>query len=114
MSVDLIPTPMKLELNDQQKMIQKMVREFAKKEIAPVAAELDKKEESIENFRKGVKAFRRDNFPHNALALSKKILRHKTDGFDMYYTIADLLVELDVLSRRRICCFDLGRLQLVL
>ena len=33
---------MKLELNDQQKMIQKMVREFAEKEIAPVAAELDK------------------------------------------------------------------------
>lgn len=36
---------MKLELNDQQKMIQKMVREFAEKEIAPVAAELDKKAE---------------------------------------------------------------------
>ena len=36
---------MKLELNDQQKMIQKMVREFAEKEIAPVAAELDKKGE---------------------------------------------------------------------
>ena len=40
-----IPTPMQLELNDQQKMIQKMVREFAEKEIAPIAAELDKKEE---------------------------------------------------------------------
>lgn len=36
---------MKLELNDQQKMIQKMVKEFAEKEIAPIAAELDKKEE---------------------------------------------------------------------
>jgi butyryl-CoA dehydrogenase len=36
---------MKLELNDQQKMIQKMVREFAEKEIAPIAADLDKKEE---------------------------------------------------------------------
>jgi butyryl-CoA dehydrogenase len=33
---------MKLELNDQQKMIRNMVREFAEKEIAPVAAELDK------------------------------------------------------------------------
>jgi len=42
---NLIPSPMRLELNDQQKMIQKMVREFAEKEIAPVAAELDKKEE---------------------------------------------------------------------
>jgi len=36
---------MKLELNDQQKMIQKMVREFAEKEVAPIAAELDEKEE---------------------------------------------------------------------
>jgi butyryl-CoA dehydrogenase len=33
---------MKLELNDQQKMIQKVIREFAEKEIAPVAADLDK------------------------------------------------------------------------
>ena len=45
MFINLIPTPMKLELNDQQKMIQKMVREFATKEIAPIAAELDKKGE---------------------------------------------------------------------
>jgi len=36
---------MKLELNEQQKMIQKMVREFAEKEVGPIAAELDKKEE---------------------------------------------------------------------
>ena len=36
---------MQLELNEQQKMIQKMVREFAEKEIAPVAADLDKKAE---------------------------------------------------------------------
>jgi butyryl-CoA dehydrogenase len=36
---------MKLELNEQQKMIRNMVQEFAEKEIAPVAAELDKKEE---------------------------------------------------------------------
>jgi len=36
---------MKLELNDIQKMIKKNVREFAEKDIAPVAAELDQKEE---------------------------------------------------------------------
>ena len=35
---------MLLELNDQQKMIQKMVREFAEKEVGPLAAELDAKE----------------------------------------------------------------------
>ena len=36
---------MKLELNDQQKMIKKMVQEFAEKHVAPIAAELDEKEE---------------------------------------------------------------------
>ena len=36
---------MQLELDEQQKMIQKMVREFAEKEVAPIAAELDEKEE---------------------------------------------------------------------
>lgn len=56
---------------------------------------LGDKDESISNFRKGVEAFRRDNFLRNALALSKKILRYEPDGFDMYYTIADLHVELD-------------------
>lgn len=40
-----ISTPMKLELNEQQKMIQKMVREFAEKEVAPIAQELDQKAE---------------------------------------------------------------------
>jgi butyryl-CoA dehydrogenase len=42
---NFIRTSMKLELNDQQKMIQKMVREFAEKEVAPIAAELDEKAE---------------------------------------------------------------------
>ena len=42
---NFIPTSMKLELSDIQKMIKKNVREFAEKEIAPVAAELDQKEE---------------------------------------------------------------------
>jgi len=36
---------MQLELNEQQKMIQKMVREFSEKNIAPLAAEIDKTEE---------------------------------------------------------------------
>ena len=42
---DFIQASMKLELNDQQKMIQKMVQEFAEKEVGPIAAELDKNEE---------------------------------------------------------------------
>jgi len=42
---NFIPTPMKLELNEQQKMIQKMVKEFAEKEVAPIADDLDKSAE---------------------------------------------------------------------
>jgi len=42
---NFIQPPMKLELNDQQKMIQKMVQEFAEKEVGPIAAELDEKGE---------------------------------------------------------------------
>jgi butyryl-CoA dehydrogenase len=42
--INLIPPPMKLELNEQQKMIQKMIREFAEKEVGPIASELDESE----------------------------------------------------------------------
>jgi butyryl-CoA dehydrogenase len=45
MFVNFIPVRMQLELNEQQKMIRNMVKEFAEKEVAPIAAELDKKEE---------------------------------------------------------------------
>jgi len=45
MFTNFIPHSMQLELNEQQKMIKSMVREFAEKEIAPIAADLDKKEE---------------------------------------------------------------------
>ncbi len=43
---------MKLELTENQKMIRDMVREFAEKEIEPVAAELDKKKEFPRNIIK--------------------------------------------------------------
>jgi len=45
MFINFIRTSMKLELNEQQKMIQKMVQEFAEKEVGPIAEELDKKAE---------------------------------------------------------------------
>lgn len=45
MFVNFIPIRMQLELNEQQKMIRNMVKEFAEKEVAPIAAELDKKGE---------------------------------------------------------------------
>ena len=36
--------PLDFDLNDEQQMLRKMVRNFAEKEIAPVAQELDDKE----------------------------------------------------------------------
>lgn len=39
-----ICTSMQLELTEQQKMIKKVIREFAEKEVAPIAAKLDKEE----------------------------------------------------------------------
>jgi butyryl-CoA dehydrogenase len=48
---------MKLELNEQQRMIQEMVRKFAEKYVAPIAAEIDKKEE----------------YPHNTLKEMAKL-----------------------------------------
>jgi alkylation response protein AidB-like acyl-CoA dehydrogenase len=44
---------MDLELNEEQEMIRKMARDFAQKELAPVAAELDEKNEPpLENLKK--------------------------------------------------------------
>ncbi|MDP2967922.1 MAG: acyl-CoA dehydrogenase family protein, partial [Deltaproteobacteria bacterium] len=37
--------PLDFDLNEEQQMLRKMVRNFAEKEIAPVAQELDDKEE---------------------------------------------------------------------
>ena len=42
MFTNFIPHSMQLELNEQQKMIRNMVKEFAEKEVAPIAADLDK------------------------------------------------------------------------
>lgn len=46
---------MKFELTDNQKMIRDMVREFAEKEIEPIAAELDKKRISYGRYTKNIK-----------------------------------------------------------
>ncbi len=45
MFTNFISPLMELELNEQQKMIKNMVQEFAEKEVAPIAAELDEKGE---------------------------------------------------------------------
>ncbi|MDA8129988.1 MAG: acyl-CoA dehydrogenase family protein, partial [Elusimicrobia bacterium] len=41
---------MNLELTEEQKLIQSTARDFAEKELAPVAAALDRGEESREKF----------------------------------------------------------------
>ncbi len=52
-------------------------------------------EEALDTYRKGVDAYRKDNFARNALALCKKIMRHDPGNLEIPYTIAELLVELD-------------------
>jgi len=44
--------PLDFDLTDEQKILRKMVREFAEKEIAPIAQELDDKEEFSYNLTK--------------------------------------------------------------
>lgn len=52
-------------------------------------------EKSIDAYKKGIDAYRNDQFLRNAIALCKKILRYDPDSITTYRTIAELLVELD-------------------
>ena len=52
-------------------------------------------DEALDTYRKGVDAYRKDNFARNALALCKKIMRHDPGNLEIPFTIAELLVELD-------------------
>ncbi len=52
-------------------------------------------EKSIDAYKKGIDAYRNDQFSRNALALCKKILRYDPESIKTYRIIAELLVELD-------------------
>lgn len=51
--------------------------------------------ESINTYKKGIEAYRKDNYSRNAITLCKKILRHDPNNTESYLVIADLFVELE-------------------
>ena len=54
-----------------------------------------KQRESVDAYKKGIDAYRNDQFARNAIAVCKKVLRYDPDNIGTYKTIAELLVELD-------------------
>jgi tetratricopeptide (TPR) repeat protein len=62
-------------------------------------------DEAVHAYRKGVKAYRRETFPRNALALCKKIARCDPYDIDVYYDMGDLSLELDEKSEAMIYFF---------
>lgn len=69
-------------------------------------------DKAIHAFAQGVKAYRKDHFARNAIALCKKILRYDPGNIDIYMQIADLLVELDEKSDALIYYFEYVEKQL--
>jgi len=63
--------------------------------LGDLYARNERVEEAIDTYRKGVEAYKEDNFSRNALALCKKIMRHDPGNLEIPFTIAELLVELD-------------------
>jgi tetratricopeptide (TPR) repeat protein len=62
--------------------------------------------EAIEAYKKGIEAYRGDNFYRNALALCKKVLKYDPGNTDIYPIIAKLLVDLDEKSDALIYLFE--------
>jgi tetratricopeptide (TPR) repeat protein len=62
--------------------------------------------DAIESYRKGIDAYREDNFYRNALALCKKVLKYDPGNNDIYPIIAKLLVDLDEKSDALIYLFE--------
>lgn len=63
-------------------------------------------QEAIESYRKGIDAYREDNFYRNALALCKKVLKYDPGNNEIYPIIAKLLVDLDEKSDALIYLFE--------
>lgn len=81
--------------------------------LGDLYAKSNKTKESIDAYKKSVKAFRNDTFYRNALALCKKILRYDPGNIETYLATAELLVELDEKSDALIYFFEYIEKQLV-
>ena len=62
--------------------------------------------EALESYKKGIEAYRDDNFYRNALALCKKVLKYDPGNTEIYPIIAKLLVDLDEKSDALIYLFE--------
>jgi len=62
--------------------------------------------EALEAYKKGIEAYRDDNFYRNALALCKKVLKYDPGNTEIYPIIAKLLVDLDEKSDALIYLFE--------
>ncbi len=56
---------------------------------------MNRQNDALKLYQRGIEAFRNDNFLRNALALCKKILRYDPGNTNVNLTIAELLIELD-------------------
>jgi len=69
-------------------------------------------EEAISSYKKGIEAFRSDNFFRNALALCKKVLRYHPQEIEIYHITGELLIELGEKSDALMFLFEyIKRLQ---
>jgi len=67
---------------------------------------INKIKDAVEIYRKGIDAFRNDNFYRNALALCKKVMRYDPGNLDVNLMIAKLLVDLDEKSDAMVYLFS--------
>ena len=68
---------------------------------------------AIEAYKKGITVFRENSYYRNALGLCKKILRYAPGNIEIYWTTAELLIELDEKTDALIYLFEYAEKQLV-
>ncbi len=62
--------------------------------------------DAIDAYKRGIEAYRQDNFYRNALALCKKVLKYDPGNNDIYPIIARILIDLDEKSDALIYLFE--------
>lgn len=74
--------------------------------LGDLQIKLNRMAEAIDAYKKGIEAYRLDNFYRNALALCKKVLKYDPGNNDIYPIIARILVDLDEKSDALIYLFE--------
>lgn len=74
--------------------------------LGDLHVKLNRMSDAIDAYKKGIEAYRLDNFYRNALALCKKVLKYDPGNNDIYPIIARILVDLDEKSDALIYLFE--------